>query len=171
MAIYLDWDEGNVAGDASEEGFLNWINITSFSWGPAVDRTIRTDTGRAQNREHAQPHLKDITIVKEFDHSTGLLLKELCSVPKAKTAQIAFVRTDPDGTLSAAYLQYTLTDAMLSGVTIDNLEAAGHGANRPTETWTINFTEIAIDVKQLDQSNIAGAAFHFKYNMAKGKEV
>ena len=174
MAIYLNWDDGKIAGDATETGFTNWINIMQFNWGPqgGVDRTIRTETGRAQNREHAQPHLKDIEITKEFDHSTGLLLKELCSVPKAKTAKIAFVRTDPDGTIDAAYLVYTLTDAMLSGVNLNNQEAQGqHGADRPVETWTINFTEIAIDVKQLDQANVSGPAFHFKYNMATGKEA
>jgi type VI secretion system secreted protein Hcp len=170
MAIYLNWDNGGIAGDATESGFEHWINLTRFSWGPAVDRTIRTETGRARNREHAQPHIKDITIEKEFDHSTGRLLKELCSVPKAKDAKIAFVRTNPDGGDPATYLQYTLSDALLSGVRITNAEAAGHGANRPTETWTLNFTQIAIEVKQLDEANNAGAAFHFKYNLATGKE-
>jgi type VI secretion system secreted protein Hcp len=173
MAIYLKY--GNIKGDATESGFEQWINVVAFKWGPAVKRDIRTDTGRAHNREHAQPHMTNITIDKEFDHSTGCLLKELVTVPQAKTAEIAFVRTNPDGGDAATYLHYTLDDALLAKVDITDSEASvlggGHGADRPKESWVINFTAVQVEVKQLDLANVSGAAYKFKYHLATGKEA
>jgi type VI secretion system secreted protein Hcp len=159
---------GDIAGDATQEGFEHWINIKSFSWGggqPSVERKIRTDTGRSRNREHAQPHIKDIVITKEADHATGLLLKALCTVPQAKECKIAFVRTGEGGD---KYLEYSLTDALLAGVSLKNFSSP-HGPDRPTEDWTINFTEIEVEVKQLDEANVSQPPFHFKYNLATGK--
>ena len=38
------------------------------------------------------------------------------------------------------------------------------------ETWEIDFTEIEIEVKQLDVKRTSRRAdYHFKYNMATGK--
>jgi type VI secretion system Hcp family effector len=101
-----------------------------------------------------------ITVTKGFDHATGLLLKALCTVPQAKTCKIAFVRTDEGG---EKYLEYTLTDALLAKLDL------GSDADRPHETWAIDFTEIEIEVKQLDEANVAGAPFHYKFNSATGR--
>lgn len=157
MGIYMQY--GQIKGDATQEGFEHWINITTFSWD-AVERKITTLTGRARNREQAQPRVKRITVKKEVDHASGPLYKALCAVPKAEECKIAFVRTDEGG---EKYLEYVLTDALLQ-----HLKISG-GDNRAEEDWTIDFTEIAIEVKQLSTANVSGNAFHFKYNLATGK--
>ena len=134
MGIYMQY--GDIVGDATQAGFERWININSIQW-PSIDRKgMRTETGRSRNREPGQPVMGQITVTKGFDHATGLLLKALCTVPQAKTCKIAFVRTDEGG---ECYLQYTLTDALLANLSLQ-------GTDRPTETWTIDFTEIEIEV-------------------------
>ena len=158
MGIYMKF--GDIKGDATQEGFQHWINITRFDWGPAVNRDIKTETGRGRNREAAQPHVSNIAIVKEVDHSSGPLYKSLCTVPKAQECKIAFVRTNEGGD---TYLEYTLTDTLLAGVEI----AGDH--DRATETWHLDFTEVEIEVKQLDEANVSQSPFHFKYNLATGK--
>jgi type VI secretion system secreted protein Hcp len=80
-------------------------------------------------------------------------------VPQAKTCKIAFVRTDEGG---ECYLQYTLSDALLANLSLS-------GSDRPTETWTIDFTEIEIEVKQLDEANVAGKPFRYSFNSATGR--
>jgi type VI secretion system secreted protein Hcp len=157
MGIYLKY--GDIKGDATQQGFEHWINITSFSWD-AVTRDIKTLTGRGRNREQSQPHVKRITVHKEVDHASGPLYKALCTVPKAEECKIAFVRTDEGG---EKYLEYTLTDALLQDLKIRGDD------NRAGEDWTIDFTEIAIEVKQLSEANVSGTPFHFKYNLATGK--
>jgi type VI secretion system secreted protein Hcp len=162
MGIYVQY--GDIRGDATQQGFEQWINIQRFDWGPAVKRDITTQTGRARNREQAQPHLSRIRITKEVDHASGPLYKALCAVPEAKTCKIAFVRTDEGG---EKYLEYTLTDALLGSLKISGVSLGQN--ERATETWELDFTEIAIDVKQLDEANVSGASYKFKYNMATGK--
>jgi type VI secretion system secreted protein Hcp len=162
MGIYLKYgNDGEIPGDATQEGFKRWINVTDFTWSGCMERKgLRTDTGRARNREPGQPTMLSIQVKKLFDHSSGLLLKALCTVPQAKPCEIAFVRTGEGG---EQYLKYTLTDAMLQGVQIQG------GADRPTETWTFDFTEVEIEVKQLKEDNTAGDPFRYKYNNATGK--
>ena len=157
MGIYMRY--GEIKGDATQDGFEQWINVTSFNW-EAVIRDIKTHTGRGRNREQGQPHVKRITITKEVDHASGPLYKALCTVPKAEECTIAFVRTDEGGD---KYLEYKLTDTLLQ-----KLDIAGQ-RDRAVETWTLDFTKIAIEVKQLDEANVSQAPFHFEYNLATGK--
>ena len=58
MSLYMKF--GEIKGNATQEGFKDWINIASFQWQPAVDRKIKTETGKARNREEAQPHVSNI---------------------------------------------------------------------------------------------------------------
>ncbi|HEY1795237.1 MAG TPA: type VI secretion system tube protein Hcp [Stellaceae bacterium] len=158
MGIYMKY--GEIKGDATQEGFQHWINITGFQWSGAVSRKIETHTGKGRNREQAQPHVSQITITKEVDHSSGPLYKSLVSVPQAKDCRIAFVRTDEGG---ETYLEYNLTDALLA-----NLKLNGDG-DRASEIWTLDFTKIKISVKQLSEANESSNAFHFEYDLATGK--
>jgi type VI secretion system secreted protein Hcp len=161
MSLYMKF--GEIEGNATQEGFKGWINIASFQWSPAVDRKIKTETGKARNREEAQPHVSNIQVVKEVDYASGPLYKSLVAVPEAKEVKIAFVRTGPGGD-NDKYLEYTLTDTLLAA-----LEIAGSG-DRAQETWHLDFTEIEIEVKQLSEANEAKGPYHFKYNLAKGKQ-
>ncbi|MBV8797728.1 MAG: type VI secretion system tube protein Hcp [Hyphomicrobiales bacterium] len=161
MSLYMKF--GDIKGNATQEGFKEWINIASFTWQPAVDRKIKTETGKARNREEAQPHLSNIQVQKEVDYASGPLYKSLVAVPEAKECKIAFVRTGPGGD-SDKYLEYTLTDTLLAG-----LEISGSG-DRALETWHLDFTELEIEVKQLQETNEAKGPYRFKYNLAKGKQ-
>jgi type VI secretion system secreted protein Hcp len=158
MGIYMQY--GDIVGDATQAGFERWININTFQWASIDRKGMRTETGRSRNREPGQPVMGQITVTKGFDHATGLLLKALCTVPQGKACKIAFVRTDEGG---ESYLEYTLTDALLAKLDL------GSDADRPHETWDIDFTEIEIEVKQLDEANVAGPPFHYKYNNATGR--
>lgn len=160
MGMYMKY--GGIRGDATQSGFEHWINISSFNWNQAVHRDISMETGKARNREHAQPHVEEIIVTKEVDHASGPLYKALCTVPQAHECKIAFVRTGPGGD-DDKYLEYTLTDTMLANVEING------GGDRATETWTLNFTQVAIEVKELSEANVSGAPFHFKYDLATGK--
>lgn len=159
MGIYMKY--GNIKGDATQEGFQHWINVSTFSWSNAVTRVIKTQTGKGRNREQGQPQIKQIVINKEVDHASGPLYKSLVTVPQAKECTIAFVRTDEGG---ESYLEYKLTDTLLA-----KLSLTGEG-ERAIETWTLDFTKVKISVKQLNEANESSASpFHFEYDLATGK--
>lgn len=157
MGIYMKY--GEIKGDATQEGFEHWINISSFHWD-AVTRDIKMSTGRGRNREQSQPHVKRITITKEVDHASGPLYKSLVTVPQAKPCRIAFVRTDEGG---ETYLEYNLHDTLLQHLTLSGDD------NRAGEQWTLDFTKIKVSVKQLSEANVASGPFHFEYDLATGK--
>ena len=159
MGIYMKY--GDIKGDATQEGFEHWINVTNFTWNNAVTRDIKTHTGKGRNREQGQPIVNQIVINKEVDHASGPLYKSLVTVPQAKDCTIAFVRTEEGG---ETYLEYQLTDALLA-----NLNLTGEG-ERASETWTLDFTRVKISVKQLNEANESSASpFHFEYDRATGK--
>ena len=87
MGMYMKF--GTIKGNATQEGFERWINITDFQWGPAVKRDIKTETGNARNREMAQPHISNIKVKKGVDFASGPLYKSLVAVPDAKECKIA----------------------------------------------------------------------------------
>ena len=124
-------------------------------------RKIKTKTGKARDREQAQPHVSNIKVTKEVDHASGPLYKSLVAVPEATECKIAFVRTGPGGD-NDKYLEYTLTDTLLAG-----LKITGHG-DRAQEDWQLDFTELEIEVKQLSETNEALGPYKFSYNLAKG---
>jgi type VI secretion system secreted protein Hcp len=159
MGIYMKF--GNIKGDATQDGFEHWINITGFEWGPAVQRDINTETGKGRNREAAQPHVANIAVTKEVDHASGPLYQSLCAVPKAQECTIAFVRT---GDVGDAYLEYTLTDTLLASVDIRGDHERAH------EVWKLDFTEVEVKVKPLDEHNVSQTPFSFRYNLATGKQ-
>jgi len=159
MGIYLKY--GDIKGDATQDGFQHWINVTNFSWSNAVSRDIKTHTGKGRNREQGQPIIKQIVIHKEVDHASGPLYKSLVTVPQAKPCTIAFVRTEEGG---EKYLEYNLTDALLA-----NLSLTGEG-ERASEQWTLDFTKVKVSVKQLSEANESSPdSFHFEYDLATGK--
>ena len=93
-------------------------------------RKIETKTGKARDREQAQPHVSNIKVTKEVDHASGPLYKSLVAVPEATECKIAFVRTGPGGD-NDKYLEYTLTDTLLAG-----LKITGHGDRAEEELGT-----------------------------------
>jgi type VI secretion system secreted protein Hcp len=159
MGIYMKF--GNIQGDATQQGFEKWINISSFQWPNAVQREISHNTGRGRNREPKQPAVSSITVTKEVDHASGPLYKSLCAVSKAEECKIAFLRTDEGG--EGKYIEYTLTDTLL-----EKLSLSG-GDHSTTEDWTLNFTAISMEVFQLDKANVARGPYRFKYDKATGK--
>ena len=159
MGIYMKY--GDIKGDATQEGFEHWINVTHFTWSNAVTRDIKTHTGKGRNREQGQPVVNQIMINKEVDHASGPLYKSLVTVPQATDCTIAFVRTEEGG---EKYLEYNLTDTLLA-----NLNLTGD-CDRASETWTLDFTRVKISVKQLSESNESSASpFHFEFDRATGK--
>ncbi len=113
MGIYMKY--GIIKGDATQDGFEHWINVSGFTWQPAVTRDIKTNTGKGRNREQSQPHVSRISVDKAVDHASGPLYKSLVTVPKAVECKIAFLRTDEGG---ETYTEYTLTDTLLQHLTL-----------------------------------------------------
>jgi type VI secretion system secreted protein Hcp len=157
MGIYMKF--GNIQGDATQKGYEGWINLNHFDWG--LERKFApSHTGRGFNREAAQAEIHECTVKKSADASSGMLLQTATTEFKGQPCEIAFVRTGNPGDW---YLKFKLTDALIS-----KLDIGLAGGERPVETITINFTEVEINTKTLNESNTGEDPLTVTYDAATG---
>jgi type VI secretion system secreted protein Hcp len=157
MGIYMKF--GNIQGDATQKGFEGWINLIHFDWG--LDRKFAEDqVGRSFNREAAQAQILPCNVKKDADSSSGMLMQTATTEFKGQKCEIAFVRTGNPG---ETYLHFTLTDALIA-----KLDVATSGGERPVESLTIDFTELEIQTKTLNETNTGEDPMTITYDAATG---
>ncbi|HUH49770.1 MAG TPA: type VI secretion system tube protein Hcp [Mycoplana sp.] len=156
MAIYLKYD--GIDGEATQENHKKWVDVDSLSFGLA--RAISTPAGSTANREASEPSVSEITIVKQMDGSSPKLFTESATGNVGKKAQIHLVSTGSPGN---TYVEYTLTNALISGYNIST------GGDRPTESVSISFTKIEYKFIPYDDKNKAGTPVTVSYDLSTTK--
>jgi type VI secretion system secreted protein Hcp len=150
----MNYTSPNITGDVTAQGFENWIQLQSFQWG--VGRGVGSAQGSGGNREASNPSVSEVTTTKNEDQSTGPLMQEVFNGSGNATVTITFVRT---GNPAVAYLQYILTNVMISGY------SASSGGDAPSESLSFNFTQIEVDVIPQNPDGTAGSKFPVTYNL------
>jgi type VI secretion system secreted protein Hcp len=159
MGIYMKF--ADIQGDATQQGFEGWINVTHFDWG--LERKFAEDqVGRAFNREAAQAQIQPCKVTKEADSSSGKILEAATTHFKGEPCEIAFVRTGNPG---ETYLSFKLTDALIKQL---DVSAQGGQNDRPTESITFDFTEVEIRTKTLNETNTGEDPMMITYDAATG---
>ena len=158
MAIYLKYD--GIDGDATHEDHKKWLTVESLQWG--VGRAIATPVGSAKNREASEPSVAEVTIAKAMDASSVYLFQEACTGQAGKKVEIHLVSTGSPG---ATYLEYVLTDSLVSGYSVSS------GGDRPMESVSINFTKVEMKYIPLEANNEAGSPITKGYDLVSTKHV
>jgi len=149
-----------IDGDATQSGFQNWVRLESFQFG--VGRGINTQTGAALNREASEPSISEVTVTKLLDKASGPIMQNVCTEKKGQDCKIAFVTSGDPG---EKYLEYTLTNTLISGLSISS------GGDRPTESLSLNFTKVEVNVIPLKTDNTGEGPFKFTYDIAEAKKA
>jgi type VI secretion system secreted protein Hcp len=160
MPIYMNYNNKAIPGDATADGWVGWIELNSFQFG--VGRGIASPTGGSADRESSAPSVSEITITKDQDSATGPLVTEALQ-GEGVTVIIDFVKTS-QGKL-AKYMEYTLTNAMISGWSTSS------GGDRPSESISINFTKLQVDPTTIDATGTAANAKPVTYDIGLAKIV
>jgi len=155
MAIYLEWNAGEIKGDATQGKHVNWITINSCQVG--VGRGIGSAVGSTQNREASEPSVSEVVITKDLDSSSLMFFQEATTGKEGKPVLIDFCTTDNEG---APYLQLKLYNTLISGF------SASSGGDRPSESLTLNFTQIDLNETTGNLQNGAGNPIKVSYNLA-----
>ena len=156
MPIYVKY--GAIDGDVTEQGHKKWIEVNSFQWG--VGRGISSPTGGSEDRESSAPSISEIVVTKPTDVASVKLLDEALH-GSGTDVTIDFMKTDK-GALSV-YLEYTLTNVMVSGYSLSS------GGDRPQESLSFNFTKVLFKDVTLgaDNKNIGSATVGYDLGLAK----
>ncbi|WP_270937159.1 Hcp family type VI secretion system effector [Falsiroseomonas oryzae] len=142
MAMYMKY--GALKGDATTQGWADWITLSSFNMG--AGRGIGAAKGKGANREASEPSISEITVTKEWDPtSSSKLFEEAVSGKINNKVEIHFTTTQ--GAEQGAFLIINLKDCVISGYS-----ASTGGEGKPTESLSLNFSHIEIVPKVVDET-------------------
>jgi type VI secretion system secreted protein Hcp len=134
VAIYMKHD--SIKGNVTTEGFKNQVELESASFG--AGRAMGMSKRSGVNRGHAEPNLTEISVSRQWDAMSSVLLLQdaIAGVGKDKVT-ISFTTTSKNVVL--AYLTYDLEEVVVSSYSIG---AGGDG--QPRESFNLNYTKITV---------------------------
>ena len=159
MAIYMKFD--GIKGDVTAAGFIDQIELDNCSFG--VSRDVAMEPGNIKNRESGMPYIQCVSISKQLDSSTPLLLQKALAGAEANNAEIVFVRTGEGGAPTEVG-KYILSRAVISDYQFSGTQGA-----KPQESLSISFTKIECDFSQSDKDNKNGQNVKVGYDLDTAK--
>jgi type VI secretion system secreted protein Hcp len=156
MAAYLKLDaikkgESKAKG---HEGSKGWIEVGSIQFG--AGRSISTPVGMSSKREASAPNVSEITMTKLMDSTSPLIYQEVLRGVATK-GHIDLVETHEDQL--ETYLMLTLDNCMVSSYTTSS------AGDRPTESFSLNFTKIEYKYTPYDDKHKAGTPVPVTYDL------
>jgi type VI secretion system secreted protein Hcp len=143
MAIYMQVN--GVTGTATDNIYPNWIVLQSIHWGIHVD--VSATVGSSGSRLSAGKITpSDVSIQKDFDTASVPLLK-LAFGGTTQTSPVVIVVTQQATDVGTTYLKYTLTNVIVS-----SFSQGGGSSGSPSDTFTLNFTQIEIAASPTDSA-------------------
>lgn len=139
MAIYMKF--GAINGNTTTEGFKNWIELDSFTFG--VSRGVSSGAGGA-TRESSAPSISEIVVTKHFDTSSAKLYQD--SVAGTFDTKVEIKMTTTTKNKVETFLTYELKDCGVSSYSLSS------GGDNPIESLSLNFTNIMVTPTPLDIS-------------------
>lgn len=137
--IRLQFDGDKIKGDSITAGHEKWITIDSIQWG--VGRSISARAG-GTDRETSNPSHSEITFAKSADIASTALMAQATGGLSLKKATIHFLNTHENK--PQIYMQIDLHEPIVSSY------SASSGGDRPSESFSLNFTKIVTFYKQFD---------------------
>jgi len=131
VAIYMKY--GPVAGSVTTDGFKDWIQLQSFSWG--VGRGVSLPHGGEDTREGSEPSVSEVAVTKRMEKASIQLWQDAVGGDFSNLVTIKFTTTTKDKVES--YLEYEFTDTGLSGYSV----SAGPD-DPPQESLSLNFAKV-----------------------------
>lgn len=130
------------------DGIPQQIEIQSWSWGVTQTGSARAGAGGGAGR----PQFEDLNVTKEVDATSPQLLVDTASGRHFPRASLT-VRTTGGGSL-----RYTLSDVLISGLTVDGSTGA------PMETLSLTYQKIEIEHRSSGQAGSVKAGWDLKAN-------
>lgn len=159
MAIYLNYNDKKIKGNVTTQGYEDWIEVDSFSFG--VGRGISMEVGNMANREATRPSISEINLSKSMDASSGGMFKESVSGSEGVKVVIHLVQTGSKEIQK--YAEYTLENCLVSSYSVS---ASSGGA--PVESISLSYGKLMSDLSNADKDNKNKASMKVGYDLEKG---
>jgi type VI secretion system secreted protein Hcp len=120
-------------GESSLKGFEKKMELLSFSHGVAMQ--ITGDLSNTE-RTSGKPNHQDLTITKYLDAASPVLNQSCCQGKGFPKVDIVIGRNDSGAVIEL--MRYTLKNVLISSISV-----GGGGGDKPVETVTLNYNDIA----------------------------
>ncbi|MBI4565359.1 MAG: type VI secretion system tube protein Hcp [Planctomycetes bacterium] len=132
---------GKIDGTATEKDHAKWIDLSSFQWGVANQRSAGMGSGGFSGAGAATT--SDVVVTKVVDRSSPELMKHSVEGKHIDKAEFHFVG-GPQKNLK--FMTIVLNDVLVSSVNF----SASSGDSPPLESVTLNFTKVQVTVTPID---------------------
>lgn len=122
-----------IEGESTDDKHQGWIEVISYSSGLTQSVSTTASSSGGASAERANFH--DFTFTKQLDIASPALALACADGTHIDEIKIELCRA---GTEKVKFMEYTLKNCLISGVTVNG---AGAG-DLPTETVTIDFGKI-----------------------------
>jgi type VI secretion system secreted protein Hcp len=151
---------GDIKGNVTSGDHKEWIELNSCQLG--TGRPMTMASGGSTNREAgATPNISEVSVSKVNDDSSQQLFNESL-VGESVLTVIHFCQTSKGGALQT-YLELTLKECMVSGF------SCGSGGDRPSESLSLNFTDIQYKYTKFSGENKIGSPATSGYSLTDTK--
>jgi type VI secretion system secreted protein Hcp len=124
-AAFLRLD--GLPGLSTDKTHSGWIQVSSFQWG------VCRSTAAASGAGAGKAAISEIVVTKTQDSASPKLMQACANGSHFKPVTLDLARPDKQ-----AYYLITLTDVVISGY------ATSSGGDRPTESFTLNFSKVEV---------------------------
>jgi len=132
--ILLNFKGKQIKGTSTVSAHTDWITVNEL--GMNVGRAISTSGGGA-DRDTSNPSFTEIILSKATDLASSDLFMEAVCGKSLGVAEIHFIQTGGAEKKEQVFLKLELEEAIISSYSVSS------SGERPSETFTINFTKIS----------------------------
>ena len=154
--IILDMGK-DVTGESSLKDFAGKMELLSFSHGVAMQ--ITGDLSNTE-RTSGKPNHQDMTVTKYLDGASPVLNQSCCEGKGFAQVDIIIGRNDKGTVIEL--MRYTMKNVIISSVSI-----GGGGGDKPVETLTLNYNNLAWKFTSQNASFGQKGVVNGTWNLAK----
>lgn len=147
----------NINGTVSAKGHEKWVEVHDLHF--ATKRNISNSTGAGMDREHTKPSVTEVTFKKFVDQTSPELFSQSCTGAALATAKFDVCQT---GSNLSPYLQFTFSNAIVSGYQIDS---TANEDGRPMEVVKLSVTKVETRFTPYDDQHKAKSPTSSSYDL------
>ena len=134
-----------IKGASDIQDHKNWIVVDSLQFG--VGRSI-SSVGGGSDRETSNPSFAEVACSKSTDIASADLYFQAIAGKSLGKCEIHFLQTHGTDGKGQVYLKIELEDAIISSYSTSS------GGERPSESFSINFTKISYQYNAYDGDKV-----------------
>ena len=150
-----------INGDSTIQGYTNWIGISSIQFN--VARSVSNTVGSI-DRDTSNPQFGEIQVSKPTDSaSTQIFAQAMYGMAIGTTCTFNFLQTAGANAPLQLYMQLQLTNPIITSYSVSS------SGDRPSESFTISFTQIGMLYTQFQTGSAEVKADPKGYNLTTGE--